>query len=198
MGGEQLRVLVAGDKSHCGKSTISLGLLASLLELGFKPSEVAYIKPATQCVAPTLTAKYCESMGIAYVHIGPVVFYRGFTRAFLDGEHGTSEDLVRQCVSAVERISQGKRVVVIDGVGYPSVGSIVGCSSADIALACHACVLLVGKQGVGDAIDSYNLCATYFERRGIPVIGAVFNKFVSTGEPGARVRLCQRPRPECL
>lgn len=178
---EQVRLLVAGDKSHCGKSTMSLGLLASLLDLGFAPAELAYIKPATQCVSTTLTAKFCESSGIDYVHVGPVVFYRNFTREFLDGKHGTSAELLASCANAVEAISAGKRFVVIDGVGYPTVGSIVGCSSVDIALACRARVLLVGKSGVGDAVDSFNLCAAVFEQRGVPVIGAVFNKLSLTG-----------------
>ena len=79
-----LRLLVAGDKSHAGKSTVSLGLLAALLDTGFSASELAYIKPATQCVSSTLTARYCQSVGIAYEHIGPLVFYRGFTRECLD------------------------------------------------------------------------------------------------------------------
>ena len=38
------RLLVAGGASHAGKSTVSLGLLASLLEAGFLPSEIAYIR----------------------------------------------------------------------------------------------------------------------------------------------------------
>ena len=69
-----LRILVAGDKSSAGKSTVSMGLLAALLESGFTASELAYIKPATQCVSSTLTARFCQSTGLAYEHIGPVVF----------------------------------------------------------------------------------------------------------------------------
>ena len=115
------------------------------------------------------------------VHVGPVVFYRNFTREFLDGKHGTPAELVARCVSAVEAIAVGKRALVIDGVGYPTVGSIVGCSSVDIALACRARVLLVGKSGVGDAVDSFNLCAAVFEQRGVPILGAVFNKLPLTG-----------------
>ena len=42
-------------------------------------------------------------------------------------------------------------------------------------------MLLVGKPGVGDAIDSYNLCAAVFEARGLPVLGGVFNKLPETG-----------------
>jgi len=193
-----MRVLVAGDKSHSGKSTISLGLLSALLEAGFLPSELAYIKPATQCVSSTLTARYCEAKGIKYEHIGPLVFFRGCTRSKLDemDEHGDSKgasgvtdvggSLTEQCAAAVERISKGKRLVIIDGVGYPSVGSIVGCSSADIAVACRSPVLLVGKAGVGDAIDSFNLGACFFEARRIPVLGAIFNKLPPTGFYGLK------------
>jgi len=190
---------VAGDKSHAGKSTISLGLLSALLEAGYKPSELAYIKPATQCVSSTLTARYCEANGIDYMHIGPVVFYRGFTRACLDaaaeaeargGVAPDGSDLVAKCAAAVERVSAGKKLTIIDGVGYPSVGSIVGCSSADLAVACSAPVLLVGKPGVGDAVDSFNLCARYFEAQRIPVLGAIFNKVPPTGFYGHAV--CSR------
>lgn len=181
MGG--LRVLVAGDKSSAGKSTVSLGLLSALLEAGFPASELAYIKPATQCVSSTLTARFCESKGIAYEHIGPLVFYRGMTRGFLDKPDAAelSEAFVADCAAAVDRISQGKRLTLIDGVGYPSVGSIVGCSSADMAVACRAPVLIVGKSGVGDAIDSFNLCARFFEARRVPVLGVVFNKLPPKG-----------------
>ena len=191
-----MRLLVAGDKSQAGKSTVSMGLLGALLEAGFLASDIAYIKPATQCVSSTLTARFCETRGIAYEHIGPVVFYRGFTRERLDalgdasdcsptpltgGAAPDGDDLVAACAEAVERISEGKRVTIIDGVGYPSVGSIVRCSSADIAVACGAAVLIVGKSGVGDAVDSFNLCARYFEAQHVPVIGAIFNKVAPTG-----------------
>ena len=175
-----LRMMVAGDRSSVGKSTISLGLLVALLDAGFLPHEVAYIKPATQCVSSTLVARFCEEQGIACEHIGPVVYYRGFTRQQLDNpsEHNA---LVAQCSEAVDRISTGKRITVIDGVGYPSVGSVVGCSSADLAVACAAPVLLVGKPGVGDAVDSFNLCARYFEAQAVPVLGSIFNRLAPSG-----------------
>ena len=187
-----VRLLVAGDKSHAGKSTVSLGLLVALLESGFQPSEIAYIKPATQCVSSTLTARFCKSAGIDYEHIGPVVFYHGFTREqqdisgevapnSIDADAPPPVSFPDQCAQAVDRISRGKKLTLIDGVGYPSVGSIIGCSSADVAIACRAPVLIVGRPGVGDAIDSFNLCATFFEAQQIPVIGGIFNKLQPTG-----------------
>lgn len=73
------------------------------------------------------------------------------------------------------------QVVVVDGVGYPAVGSICGVSNGDVAAALNAPVLLVGKSGVGDAVDSYNLNACFFEARGVRVLGGVFNRISTTG-----------------
>jgi hypothetical protein len=63
-------------------------------------------------------------------------------------------------------ISIGKRFVIVDGVGYPSVGSICNLSNAHIAQALGSPVLLIGKPGVGDAVDSFNINAKYFESYG--------------------------------
>jgi hypothetical protein len=91
--------------------------------------------------------------------VGPVVFYKGFTRAYLDGTTETSSELLEGVLKAVEDISEGKKLVLIDGVGYPSVGSICGISNADTAKVLQAPVILVSKSGVGDAVDSFNLNA---------------------------------------
>jgi hypothetical protein len=90
-----------------------------------------------------------------------VVFYKGFTRAFLDGNTETTEQLLDKVVHSVEEIEYGKKLVIIDGVGYPAVGSICGISNADAAKVLNASVLLVGKSGVGDAVDSFNLNSRY-------------------------------------
>lgn len=73
------------------------------------------------------------------------------------------------------------QIVVVDGVGYPAVGSICGVSNGDVALALQAPVLLVGKSGVGDAVDSFNLNACFFESRGVRVLGGVFNRISTSG-----------------
>lgn len=38
------------------------------------------------------------------------------------------------------------------------------------------CTLQVGRKGVGDAIDSYNMNASFFTAARVRVLGAVFNK----------------------
>jgi hypothetical protein len=87
------------------------------------------------------------------------VFYSGFTRAFLDEETAPTSDLLQNCKDAIMEISKDKKIVLIDGVGYPSVGSICGLSNAQVCAVISAPVILIGKSGVGDAIDSFNLNA---------------------------------------
>eukprot|EP00986_Skeletonema_menzelii_P013963 scaffold8679_cov154-Skeletonema_menzelii.AAC.6 len=185
------------DKSQVGKSSICMGLLGALLKTGkYAPSDLAYIKPATQCEAVQLVEEFCKHKGItSCVPIGPIVYYKGFTRSFLKGETGeTSEDLLQKASEAVDTLAMGKKVVIIDGVGYPAVGSITGTDNASVAKASGRLfpvpgsttatkmerapvpILLVGKSGVGDAIDSFNINATYFSHRNVPVLGAIFNK----------------------
>jgi dethiobiotin synthetase len=169
------------DKSQVGKTSICLGLLGALLNSGYSPSELAYIKPATQCEQPQLISKFCELTGVACNGVGPLVFYSGFTRAFLDGKTDNTEIILKKIKKSVDDISKGKRFVVIDGVGYPAVGSICGCSNAVIAKYLNVPTLLVGKRGVGDAVDSFNLNATYFESHGVTVLGVIYNRLGNEG-----------------
>lgn len=171
------KVFISGDRSSVGKSTTCLAILSSLLKLGVKPQDLAYIKPVTQCEALQPVTEFCQHHGIANRAIGPVVFYKGFTRAFLAGETEPVESLLNSVRVAVDEISVGKKLTIIDGVGYPSVGSICSISNADVARYLNVPVLLIGKSGVGDAIDSYNLNSRFFEAIGVTVLGGIFNKF---------------------
>ena len=194
-----LRIFIAGDRMSVGKTSVCLGLLANLVSKGYHPRELAYIKPATQNEKPQLVQKYCEYLGIPCIPIGPVVYYRGFTRAFLAGETEPSHELLQKVEVAVDALAHNKKVVIVDGVGHPAVGSICGTDNASVARASgypsstedkqqqQQCrrqppgVLVVGGSGVGGAVDAFNLNATYFERVHVPVLGAIFNKLSLDG-----------------
>ncbi|KAL7560655.1 hypothetical protein ACA910_001338 [Epithemia clementina (nom. ined.)] len=181
-----LRLFVAGDRSSVGKTSTCLGLLGTLLyQLGYTPQELAYIKPATQSEALHQPIQvFCQNVGIQCVPIGPLVYYRGFTRAFMAGETESTAQLLERCAQAVDRVARDKRVVIVDGVGFPSVGSICGQTSASTPVYYNRspmAVLLVGGSGVGAAVDAYNLNANYFASAKVPVLGAIFNKLSLTG-----------------
>lgn len=177
---QAFRIFIGGDRSQVGKSSCCLGLLAALCRR-YGANQVAYIKPATQCETPQLVTKYCASNGIACVGIGPIVYYSGFTRAFIAGETPNSADMLAEVRAACDRLGAGRTWLVIDGVGYPAVGSITGTCNGAIARETKAAVLLIGKKGVGDAIDSYNLNRAYFQTEGAVVVGSVFNRLPVEG-----------------
>ena len=41
--------------------------------------------------------------------------------------------------------------------------------------------MLVGKRGVGDAVDSFNLNAAFFRLHEVPVVGVLYNRLESEG-----------------
>ena len=250
---QPLRIFIAGDKSSVGKSTICLGIISTLLhKYGYPPSQLAYVKPATQCEATTTVVEYCISQGMkkeCVIGIGPIVYYKGYTKSFLKGEIGKNSI---ECLNDVSRVvddlsnhlmynhedendtnngemtngntdasnnERRRKVILIDGVGYPSVGSICGTCNAAVAMACgypiiHSnndtstnndltttssnrippSILLIGKSGIGDAIDTYNLNASYFNNyylknnkqssndnchQKMKVLGVIFNRLPS-------------------
>ena len=102
-------------------------------------------------------------------------------RAFLDGRAGTSEDWLDRCERAAARVAAGKKFLVVDGVGFPAVGSVCGTSNAAVAARLRAPVVVVAKSGVGGAVDAVDLAATYFEHAGVPVLGCVLNNAPAEG-----------------
>jgi hypothetical protein len=177
-----------------------LGIIGSIVMQGLvAAADLAYIKPATQSESTQLIEQYCKKHDIECVPIGPLVYYRGFTRAFLAGETQSTEELLELCGRAVDRIARRKKIVLIDGVGFPAVGSICGTDNASVAKACSypvsnnddhndpviirkpMGVILVGGSGVGAAVDAFNLNASYFDAAGVPVLGSIFNKLSETG-----------------
>ena len=57
-----------------GKTTVCLGLLGAILKQpGIAPSDVAYIKPATQCESEQLIARFCRANGSSTIARAPAI-----------------------------------------------------------------------------------------------------------------------------
>jgi len=169
---------VSGDQSGIGKSSIIIALLHLLTTRHhIPPSQLAYIKPATQCQDITTTAKYCHHRHIAHVDLGPVIFYSGYTQQCIDHTApDTTDQRHTNIQAAVHKLAQGKRYVLVDGVGYPAVGSVCGVSNATVARLLNAPVLLVSRPGIGNAIDATLYMHTFFLYHRAAVLGVLFNK----------------------
>jgi len=165
-----------GSESGVGKSTVCLGILAQLLASGFTADQLAYIKPVTQCIEKQPVALFCEQEHIAYRDIGSLVFDKGFSKDFIDGLTPGSDELLAEVLATIVDMGKGKAAVIIDGIGDPSVGSVVGVSNVDVALSLACSVVFVGKPGIGAAIDNTVLCVSFMQYKGLTNIGIVYNK----------------------
>ncbi|MCK5191358.1 MAG: AAA family ATPase, partial [Methylococcales bacterium] len=144
------------------------------------PEQLAYIKPMTQCIEKQAVTGFCEYQHIAHQSIGSLVFNKGFTKDFIDGLTKTSDSLLKDILAEISQISANKEIVIIDGIGGPSTGSVVGVSNVDIARSLEAPVLFIGKAGIGSAIDDTVLAVNFMQQRGIKNIALVYNKIDSS------------------
>ncbi len=167
---------VMGAESGAGKSTACLGILAQLMESGFTGDQLAYIKPVTQCIEKQPVALFCEQNNIACRDIASLVFSKGFSKNFIAGLTPRSDELLAGVLATIADSGKGKSMVIIDGVGDPSVGGVVGVSNADVAAALACRVIFVGRPGIGAALDNTLLCASFMHSKGIADIGVIYNK----------------------
>jgi dethiobiotin synthetase len=153
-----------------------MGIMALLLESGLAPSQLAYIKPVTQCIAKQNVALFCEKSKIIYSDAGNLVFRKGFSKDFIDGITKPSNELLADVLTAIHRLGRDKDVVIIDGIGDPSTGSVAGISNVDVALSLPCKVIFVGKPGIGAALDNAVLCVSFMQTKGLKNIGVIYNK----------------------
>jgi len=167
---------IMGAQSGVGKSTVCLGILAQLLADGYLPQQLAYIKPMTQCVERQAVARFCAEHAIACTDIGDLIFKKGFTQDFIDGLTDSSEELLATVLQSIVTIGMGKAVVLIDGIGSPAVGSVVGVANIDIAALLPCRIIFVGKAGIGAAIDDTVLNVSFIQSKHQHNVGLIYNK----------------------
>ena len=176
-----------GSASGVGKTTLCEGLLSQCLLDGYQPEQLAYIKPMTQCTDKQAVTVFRESEHIAHRNIVSLVLKRGFSKDFIDGLTKNSAKLLEDILAAISKISEGKDVVIVDGIGNPATGSVIGVSNVDIALALAAPVLFVGKAGIGSAIDDTILAVSFMQQQGVQNIALIYNKI----KPSELIRVKQ-------
>ena len=169
-----------GSSSNVGKTTLCESLLSQLLFDGYQPEQLAYIKPMTQCIEKQAVTVFCEKKHIAHQGIGGLVFTKGFTKDFIDGLTRTSDRLLKDILVEISQISENKEIVIIDGIGGPGTGSVVGVSNVDIARSLAAPVVFIGKPGIGSAIDDTVLAVNFMQQGGIKNIALIYNKIESS------------------
>ncbi len=174
------RIFVAATNQHVGKTTATLGLISSLQKHGI---QVGYCKPLGQKFveikgekvdkdAPIFTSFLDETL-VPRLH-SPVIMAQGLTCHYLENPQNYHfEDKV---LAAARSLEATHDVMVYEGTGHPGVGSVLDMSNADTAHLLNAGVILIVEGGIGKTIDQINLNRSYFESRGVSILGVIINK----------------------
>lgn len=182
------QLYLAATGMNRGKTTVSLGLVAALIDRGLS---VGFIKPVGQRYAvvdgvpadeDAILVRSVFNFPDPLGWMSPVHIPRGFTKAYIGGN--VTEDLGARIRRAHGAVAADRDVLVVEGTGHAGVGSVIDLSNADVAAMLGAPVLIVSEAGVGRPIDEIVLNHALFLRRGVGVVGAVINKVDADADPG--------------
>ncbi|MFI5291294.1 MAG: phosphotransacetylase family protein [Candidatus Limnocylindrales bacterium] len=181
------QLYLAATGMNRGKTTVSLGLLASLFGRGLK---TGFIKPVGQRYAmvdgtpadeDAILMKTTYDLPDPLADISPVHIPRGFTKSYINGD--VVEDLPARIRAAWERVAVDRDVLLVEGTGHAGVGAVIDLSNAGVARMLGARAVIVSEAGVGRPIDEIVLNHALFTRHGVEVAGAVVNKVDHTAHP---------------
>jgi len=176
------RLFIAATNQHVGKTTATLGLIASLQQYGI---QVGYCKPLGQKYvlhqgikvdkdAPIFTSFLKQEL-IPKWH-SPVIMSAGLTCRYLTSPESFGfQDKIKM---AAEELESKFDTVIYEGTGHPGVGSVFDMSNADTAAMLGAGVVMVVEAGVGRTIDQICLNKAFFDQKGIDVVGVIINKAI--------------------
>ncbi|GLR18581.1 AAA family ATPase [Portibacter lacus] len=178
---EYKSIYVAASGQHVGKTTTTLGLVASFLKKGLN---VGYCKPVGQKFLDIeklrvdkdtlLFADLINFNMIPEVH-SPIILGKGATEKIID-DPSLKDKILEDLLEAKEKLENNHELVVYEGTGHPGVGSIGGVSNAKVAKMVNAHVIMVIEGGIGSTIDKLNMCLALFREEDVPILGVIVNK----------------------
>ncbi len=174
------RIFIAATRQNVGKTTVSMGLIASL---GKKFNGISFIKPVGQRYLVEDGHKVDEdsilmdrifNFGIPIQNMSPVAVEKGYTERFLDG--AITSDAGSKIRAAFESVAENREVVIIEGTGHAGVGSVFDLSNAAVAKMLDSKVIIVSTGGIGNPIDEVMLNKSLFDKMGVKIAGVIVNK----------------------
>lgn len=177
------KIFIAATGQNSGKTTTSLSLMHMAMK---KYGKVGFIKPIGPKPAEHdgLVADK-DAILIARVFgleedlslMSPFVLQPGDTRRVLDGEISRQQILYR-IADAIDKLSRKNDFLIIEGAGHTGVGSVIGCSNAQIAKLAAASVMMVTGGGLGNVVDAASINMALFEKEQVPVKSILVNKII--------------------
>lgn len=176
------RVFLAATAQNAGKTTVALGLFATLRK---RFERIGFIKPVGQRFVDveghridedSLLMENTFRVQVPIEAMSPIAVEPDFTRRYI--EHANNEALVRRIQNSFDRACWEKDFAIIEGTGHAGVGAVFDLSNARVAKLLESKVILVSEGGIGRPIDEIALNRAVFDQEGVELIGVVLNKVV--------------------
>lgn len=164
----------------CGKTSVSLGLIQVLRDLGIDPG---YCKPVGQHYVSYHDKNIDEDGVLVHqvfnlrdepYYLSPIAIEPGFTRKFI--ENPNVKPLEEEIIRCHETLKKVHPMIIVEGTGHAGVGSCFGLSNARVAELLEAKVIIVTEGGVGRPIDEIAQSLALFHQHHVEVLGVVINK----------------------
>jgi len=170
-------IMVSSPELYSGKSAITMALAMKLKDNDYK---VGYMKPVGNIIVDAngvltdddaLNMKRVLGLHENLDDLSPVLFTYRLLDDVLDGK---DKPLAHRLESTFEKVSKGKDVMILEGAGDMSGGSVLGLSDFDIARMTNSKILLVARYCDDFAV---NRIVTYMKLlpKDVEVIGIIFN-----------------------
>ncbi|MFH1552423.1 MAG: AAA family ATPase [Candidatus Omnitrophota bacterium] len=175
------RIFIAATRQNVGKTTVSLGLIATLMN---RFRKIGFIKPVGQRYMVVEGGHKVDEDSVLMEHIfkfksplqdmSPIAVERGYTERFLDGDE--TMNAAARIKEAFNHVADGKELVIIEGTGHAGVGSVFDLSNAAVASMLDSKVIMVSPGGIGNPIDEIMLNKSLFDKMGVKLAGVIVNK----------------------
>lgn len=175
-------LFIAATGQNVGKTTLCLGMLASLLETYPK---VGFIKPVGQrherveggamVDKDVVLFKNRFQLNEAWEDMSPVIIPSGFVRDFIDKKVDTA-GLEEKIIRSYEKIAATHPFTLVEGTGHVGVGAVIGLSNARVAKILGLDMVIIATGGLGSAFDELELNIALCQREGVRVRGVILNK----------------------
>jgi len=171
---------LVGTQRDIGKTTLSIGLSFAFRARGLS---VAYTKPLGQRVTNIHGRTLHDDAMVVATILGisdtsqtemAVPLPKGRVEKEVFDPH--TDELLAKVRQGFTALAEKHDVVVVESMGHVAMGSCLGLSSAEVARAMNARVVLVSGGGIGRAIDEISLCTNFLTSRGADLMGVVVNK----------------------
>ncbi len=175
-------LFIAATGQDVGKTTTCLGIMQGLQECF---SSVGFIKPVGQKTIPAGQGVFVDKdvslfkkhfqLTSSLEEMSPVIFPRGFTKKYLDGEVDNAS-LKQRILSSYQKMCAAHPFVLVEGTGHCGVGALCDLHNAQVASLLGLEVVLVTDGGLGKAFDQLTLNKSLLDQLGVPLRGVVLNR----------------------